>query len=67
MWKYLVNYILLGASALLIVMESIESGAWRDLGVPLLLLLMAIGNLARLQAAECKQVEPAAAPDRRGM
>lgn len=54
-WNYLVNYILLGACALLIAMEIAESEAWRKLGTPLLLLLLAVGNLARLQAAERKQ------------
>jgi hypothetical protein len=66
-WKYLVNYILLGACALLIVLEIIDSGAWRKLGIPLLLLSFAIGNLARLQAAERKHAEPGAAADGGGL
>ena len=61
-WQYLVNYILLGACAILIVREMIESGAYRKLAAPLILLGLAVGNLARLQAAERKPAEPGAAP-----
>ena len=55
MWNYLINYILIGASGLIIVMEIIESGAWRKLWAPLIMLCLAIGNLARLQSAESKR------------
>jgi len=57
-WKYLVNYLLLGSSAGIILLEIIESGVWRSLGIPLLLIVFAIMNLARLQAAERKPAKP---------
>jgi hypothetical protein len=62
-WKYLVNYILLGSSAVIILMEIIESGVWRSLGIPLLLIVVAIMNLARLQVAERNPAEPPAPGD----
>ena len=62
-WKHLVNYILLGSSAVIILMEIIESGVWRNLGIPLLLIVFAMVNLARLQAAERKAAEPPAPGD----
>ena len=62
-WGYLANYVMLGASALVILMEIIDSGVWRRLGIPLLFIGMAIGNLARMHALERKRAEPGAAPD----
>lgn len=62
-WNYLVNYVLLGACAVLIVWEIIESGAWPKLVVPLVLISLAIGNIARLHAAERRSAEPNAAAD----
>jgi hypothetical protein len=63
----LANYVMLGAAALIIVMEIIESGVWRRLGLPLLFISMAIINLAVMHARERRRAEPGAAPDRRGM
>jgi len=60
-WKYLVNYVLLGSSALLILMEMIESGTWRRLLAPVILIGVAITNMATRQAAERKSAEPGAA------
>lgn len=57
-WNYLVNYVVLGAAAALILLEIIDSGAWRKLGLSLLLILVANFNLARLQAAERKHAAP---------
>lgn len=55
MWKYLVNYILIGAAAVLILMEIIESGSWRKLGIPVLFLALAIVNLTVIHASERKR------------
>lgn len=63
-WGYLANYVLLAGAALIIVMEIIDSGVWRRLGVPLLFIGMAIGNLARMQAMERRRAEQGAAVDR---
>lgn len=62
-WDYVVNYVLLGACALLIVWEIIETGAWPKLAIPLVLIALAIGNIARLHAAERGSAEPNAAAD----
>ena len=62
-WAWFFNYLLLGGAALALLVEVIGSGAWGRLGVPLLLIALAIGNLARLQAAERRRAEPSAAPD----
>ena len=53
-WNYVVNYILLGLSSVLIVMEIVENEALRKVCIPLLLLLFAVANLSRLQAADRK-------------
>lgn len=42
----------MGTAALLIVMEIIEGGTWRKLGIPLMFLALAIINLIRLQTME---------------
>jgi hypothetical protein len=60
-WKYLINYVLLGSSALLTVMEMIQSGTWRRLLAPVILIGVAIANMATRQAAERKA--PGAAPN----
>ena len=62
-WKYFVNYLLLGSSALIILMDMIETGAWRRLWFPVLLICLAMGDLASLQAAERKRAEPGASPN----
>ena len=62
-WKYLVNYVLLGSAALLISMEMIQSGTWRRLLAPVILIGVAIANMATRQAAERKSPEPDAAPN----
>lgn len=62
-WGYLANYVMLGASALVILLDIIDSGVWRRLGAPLLFIALAIGNLARMQAMERKRAEPVAKPD----
>jgi hypothetical protein len=54
---------MLGAAALIILMEIMESGVWRRLGMPLLFIGMAIGNLARMHALERRRAEPGTAPD----
>ncbi len=59
-WGYVANYLVLGAAALVILLEIIDSGVWRRLGVPLLLIALAIGDLARMHAAERKRAEPSA-------
>lgn len=55
MWKYLVNYILIGTAAVLILMEIFESGSWRKLGIPVLFLALAIVNLSVIHASERKR------------
>jgi hypothetical protein len=60
---YLASYLLLGSSALLILLEIIQSGVWRRLGLPLLLIVFAMMNLARLQAVERKPANPAVRGD----
>jgi hypothetical protein len=60
-WKYLVNYVLLGSAALLLLMEMIQSGTWRRLLAPVILIGVAIANMATRQAAERKS--PGAAPN----
>ncbi|HMP03085.1 MAG TPA: hypothetical protein PKD86_16125 [Gemmatales bacterium] len=55
-WRYLVNYVLLGSALVLMVGEMIESGDWRKLSVPAVLVFMAVGNLATLGAAEQRQL-----------
>jgi hypothetical protein len=57
-WRYLINYVLLGSSTVIILMEMIESGVWRKLWCPVLLIILAMSNLAALQAAERKRAEP---------
>jgi hypothetical protein len=57
---------MLGAAALIIVMEIMESGVWRRLGLPLLFISMAIVNLASMHAVERRRAERGAAPDRGG-
>jgi hypothetical protein len=64
-WAYAVNYVLLGSAAILILLEIIDSGSWRKLGMPLLFLGMAIGNLARMRALERRSAEARTAPDGR--
>ena len=62
-WRYLINYVLLGSSAVTILIEMIESGVWRRLWAPLVFIGIAIINLAALQAAERKPAEPGTAPN----
>jgi hypothetical protein len=57
-WRYLLNYLLLGSSTLFLLMEMIESGAWRRLWWPVLGIWLAMGNLAAMQAAERKGAKP---------
>jgi hypothetical protein len=59
----LVNYVLLGSSAVIILAEMTESGMWRKLWAPLMLIGIAMSNLAAMQAAERKRAEPGAAPN----
>lgn len=65
-WGYLANYVMLGAAALIILLEIVESGVWRRLGMPLLFISLAIVNLASMHARERKRAEPGAAADRAG-
>ena len=51
-WHYLINYIMLGAASLILVIEVMESGIWRKLWMPIVLICFAIANLVRMQAAE---------------
>ena len=60
-WGYLANYVMLGASALIILLEIIDSGVWRRLGIPLLFISMAIVNLTAMHARERKRAEQDAA------
>lgn len=62
-WPFFFNYLLLGASAAIILMEIVESGVFGKRVVPLALLVLAILNLARMQAAERKAAEPQAPGD----
>jgi hypothetical protein len=62
-WEYLLNYLLLGSSAILILMQIIETGVWRKLWLPLLLTCLAMFNIARLRAAERKVAELGAPPN----
>jgi len=59
-WRYFFNYLLLGSSALIILIEIIQSGVWRALWLPLFLIVVAISNLAVMQAAERKGADPCA-------
>jgi hypothetical protein len=59
-WAWFFNYLLLGGAAVVILIEIINSGAWGRLGVPLLLIALAIGNLARLHASERRRAKPSA-------
>ena len=60
-WGYLANYVMLGAAALIILLEIIDSGVWRRLGIPLLFISMAIVNLTVMHARERKRAEQVAA------
>jgi hypothetical protein len=62
-WGFFLTYLLLGASAAIILLEIVESGVFGKLVAPLVLLVIAILNLARLQAAERKPAEPPAPGD----
>ena len=53
-WEYFFNYLLVGSSAMLILMQIIETGVWRQLWLPLFLTCLAMFNIARLRAAELK-------------
>ena len=53
-WRYLLNYILLGAASLILIVEIAETGIWRTLWMPIFLIGIAVGNLARMQAADRK-------------
>jgi hypothetical protein len=55
---YLASYIALGIVEILLITESIASRAWWRLFGPVLLLALAIGNLAALQAGERKLFGP---------
>jgi hypothetical protein len=58
----LVTYVLLGFSALLILIEMIESGTLRTLLPAFILIGVAITKIATLQAAGRQSAEPGAAP-----
>lgn len=62
-WGRLANYVMLGASAVIILMEIIDSGVWHRLGIPLLFICMAIVNLVSMHAHERRR---AVVPDRGG-
>ena len=62
-WEYFFNYLLLGSSAVMILMQIIETGVWRKLWLPLFLTCLAMFNIARLRAAERKATEAGAAPN----
>ena len=55
-WGYLINYVLLAAAALIIVMEIIDGGTWRRLGIPLSFISVAIVNLASMRAMARRHV-----------
>jgi hypothetical protein len=61
--QYLLNYVLLGAAALIVLVEIIDSGLWRRLGLALLFMCTAISDLAIMHAQERKRAERGAAPD----
>jgi hypothetical protein len=61
-WKYFANYLLLGSSALIILLDMIETGAWRRLWFAVLFICVAMGELASLQAAERKRAKTGASP-----
>jgi hypothetical protein len=54
-WEYLLNYVLLGAAALIILLEIIDSGLWLWLGLALLFMSVAISNLASMHARELSE------------
>ncbi|OGV61501.1 MAG: hypothetical protein A2283_12765 [Lentisphaerae bacterium RIFOXYA12_FULL_48_11] len=62
-WNFFFSYLLIGSSAVIILIEIIESGVLNKLVYPLVLLIFAILNLARLQAAERKKAEQSSAGD----
>jgi hypothetical protein len=62
-WRYFVNYLTLGSAAVIILIEILQSGVWRTLWAPLIMIVVAISNLAAMQAAERKRAEPGAAPN----
>jgi hypothetical protein len=57
------NYVLLGSSALILLTEIIRSGMLLKLWAPLAMIVVAITNIARLQASERKPAEPSASPN----
>jgi hypothetical protein len=57
-WRYFINYLLLGSSALIILIELIQSGVWRTLWAPLIFIIMAMSNLGAMQAGERVPAEP---------
>ncbi len=62
-WRYFFNYLTLGASAIIILIEMIKSGVLGILWAALLLIVVALSNLAAMQAAERKPAEPVAPPN----
>jgi DMSO reductase anchor subunit len=57
-WRYFINYLMLGSSAVIIFIEIIQSGVWRSLWAPLILIVIAMMNLADMQAAERRNAQP---------
>jgi hypothetical protein len=67
-WKYVGNYVLLGAAVLMIadlVWEGIEEGKWKwyKFGMPVLFIGMAIANFGSIHMLERKLAEKEAASD----
>ncbi len=57
-WRYLINYLLLGSSALILLIHMIESGVWWRLLGAVIGICLAMTNLAAMQAAERKGAKP---------
>jgi hypothetical protein len=62
-WRYFFNYLALGASAIIILIVMIKSGVLGTLWAPFMLIVLALSNLAAMQAAERKSAEPGASPN----
>ena len=55
-WKYLANYALLAVCAAALAPQLARGVEWRQVGLPVLLLAVAVGNLAWMRGGERKPV-----------